>query len=170
MSPSTAPPQPSACLSSRHQASSSFSARPSFSTTVTSLPPRPLRSMRTTARATLGPAGAAAVSRRASPGGGEPRKASSASQGPFFTTVQAYIVCARPREPPPMHIAVNRARRSRLYVTLPTGGTMIRAFALFSLTILAACDHSHAAPAPPPPGVWVAGQPEDPYGDARGRE
>jgi hypothetical protein len=35
----------------------------------------------------------------------------------------------------------------------------------------AACvGHSHAAAPAAPPGVWVAGQPEDPYGDARGRE
>ena len=47
---------------------------------------------------------------------------------------------------------------------------MIRAFALFSLTMLAACAHSHAAAPAPPPVDWVAGQPEDPYGDARGRE
>src|SRR5262249_43130380 len=49
----------------------------------------------------------------------------------------------------------------------PTGETMIRALALLSVTMLAACFHSsHASPPPgPPPGSWAA-QPEDPYGEA----
>jgi hypothetical protein len=70
-----------------------------------------------------------------------------------------------------MLFVVNRGRGSRLYVTLPTGGTMIRAFALLSLTMLAACVSASRASAPPgqPQGVWVAGQPEDPYGDGQGR-
>jgi predicted ATP-binding protein involved in virulence len=54
-SSSTEPPQPSAFLSSLHQVARSSAPRPSFSMHVASLPPRPLRSMRTTARA--GPLG-----------------------------------------------------------------------------------------------------------------
>src|SRR5438105_9107937 len=48
---STAPPQPRAPFSAESHSSSSRGPRPSCSTTVTSLPPRPLRSRRTTARA-----------------------------------------------------------------------------------------------------------------------
>jgi hypothetical protein len=62
-----------------------------------------------------------------------------------------------------LSIAVNRADRSWLYRTLPTGGTMIRAFALLSFTMLVACASSHAAKSSGPEGTWVAGHPEDPY-------
>src|SRR5256885_7953271 len=52
MAPSSvAPPQPRAPFSADSHSSSSRDPRPSCWTTVTSLPPRPLRSRRTTARA-----------------------------------------------------------------------------------------------------------------------
>src|SRR6185295_9949067 len=79
-----------------------------------------------------------------------------------FFTIHASVP-RRHRELPPMQIAVNRAVGSRLYPALPTGGTMIRALALLSLTMFAACAASHAAAPGPPQGTWVAGQPEDPY-------
>src|SRR6185312_808863 len=72
-SPSTEPPQPSACLSSLHHAASASGLSSSFSITVTSLPPRCFRSSRTTARA--GPLVAGAGSALfAVPGGSESLK------------------------------------------------------------------------------------------------
>lgn len=47
---------------------------------------------------------------------------------------------------------------------------VIRALALLSLTILAACSHSRAAPPEHPQASASEGSPEDPYGDeAQGR-
>src|SRR5258705_10191465 len=42
---------------------------------------------------------------------------------------------------------------------------MIRAFALLSFAMFAACAHSHVSPPGQTQGTWVQGAPEDPYAD-----